>query len=80
MTTYVVVKKTDNVHQGLKFYVNGKYRFRDELLKVPGVDLLTRARVVEKHRRHKKDYVDEIVAAGHAADLALGDPEEDQPS
>ena len=80
MTTYVVVKKTDNVHQGLKFYVNGKYRFRDELLKVPGVDLLTRARVVEKHRRHKKDYVDEIVAAGHGADLALGDPEEDQPS
>ena len=57
----------------------GSWRTRDQLLKVPGVDRLTRARVVEKHRRRKKDYIDEIVQHGYDAGLALGDPE-DQPS
>lgn len=80
MKAYPVIKMVDNVHQGEKYYVNGNYRFRDQLLKVPGVDLLTRAKVVAKHRQHKQNYIDEIVAEGYAADLALGEPEEDQPS
>ena len=77
MSVHPVVKLVDNVHQGEKYYVNGTYKFRDELLKVPGVDRLTRARVVQSHRQHKRDYVDSFAGG---ADLVLGDPEEDQPS
>lgn len=80
MKTYPVVRKIDNDHKGLRFYVNGKYRFRDQLLKVPGVDKISRARVVARHRQRKQDYVDEIVAEGFGADLALGEPDADQPS
>ena len=78
MKTYPVVKLVENVHQE-KYYVNGAWRFRDALLKVPGVDRLSRAKVVEKHRQRKADYVDELAQEGYGADLALGDPE-DQPS
>ena len=37
----------------------------DKLLKVPGVDAITRDAVTERHRAKKKDWVDEI------GDLAL---------
>ena len=49
MRAYPVVKLVDNVHQE-KYYVNGQWRMRDKLLKVPGVDRLSRAEVVQKHR------------------------------
>jgi len=78
MKAYPVVKLVDTVHSE-KYYVNGAWRFRDQLLKVPGVDLVSRARVVQKHKSRKKDYVDELKQGGYGADLALGDPE-DQPS
>ena len=77
MKAYPVVHAVDNVHQE-KYYVNGEWRMRDKLLKVPGVDRTTRAEVVKKHRKRKKDYVDELAQEGFGADLALGDPE-DQP-
>ena len=48
-----------------KYYVGGKWRLRDKLLKVPGVDAITRDAVTRKHRLKKKDWVDEI------GDLAL---------
>jgi hypothetical protein len=79
LKAYPVVKLVDTVHSE-KYYVNGAWRFRDQLLKVPGVDMQSRARVVQKHKSRKKDYVDELQQAGYdAAALALGDPE-DQPS
>ena len=79
LKAYPVVKLVDTVHSE-KYYVNGAWRFRDQLLKVPGVDMQSRARVVQKHKNRKKDYVDELQQAGYdAAALALGDPE-DQPS
>ena len=78
MKAYPVVKLVENVHQE-KYFVGGAWRFRDALLKVPGVDRLSRARVVEKHRQRKANYVDELAQEGYGADLALGDPE-DQPS
>ena len=78
LKAYPVVKLVDTVHSE-KYYVNGAWRFRDQLLKVPGVDMVSRARVVQKHKRRKKDYVDELKQGGYGADLALGDPE-DQPS
>ena len=47
------------------YYVGGNWRTRDKLLKVPGVDALTRDAVTRKHRLKKKDWEDEI------GDLAL---------
>ena len=78
LKAYPVVKLVDTVHSE-KYYVNGAWRFREQLLKVPGVDMVSRARVVQKHKSRKKDYVDELKQGGFGADLALGDPE-DQPS
>ena len=77
LKAYPVVKLVDTVHSE-KYYVNGAWRFREQLLKVPGVDMVSRARVVQKHKSRKKDYVDELKQGGFGADLALGDPE-DQP-
>ena len=48
----------------------------DALLKVPGVDMVSRAIVVEKHRKRKRDYVDELQQGNYPVDLALGDPDE----
>jgi hypothetical protein len=58
----------------VKYYIGagGGWHWRDELLKVPGVDRLSHDRVVQKHRERHKNYKDEI------GDMALGDPE-DQP-
>jgi len=53
-----------NSHEGT-YYIGGKWRQRDKLLKVSGVDALTRDAVTRKHRLKKKDWVDEI------GDLAL---------
>ena len=75
MRAYPVVKIVDNVHVE-KYFVGGAYRQRDQLLKVPGVDQLSRAKVVEKHRTRKANYVDELAQGGYGADLALGDPED----
>ena len=57
-----VVKYNEHEH---KYYVGGKWRTRDKLLKVPGVDAITRDAVTRKHRLKKKDWVDQI------GDLAL---------
>ena len=59
---YTVVKL--NSHEGT-YYVAKKWRQRDKLLKVPGVDALTRDAVTRKHRLKRKDWEDEI------GDLAL---------
>ena len=48
-----------NEHED-KYYVGGKWRTRDKLLKVPGVDAITRDAVTRKHRLKKKDWVDQI--------------------
>ena len=53
-----------NSHEGT-YYVAKKWRQRDKLLKVPGVDALTRDAVTRKHRLKKKDFQDRI------GDLAL---------
>ena len=42
------------------YYVGGQWRQRDKLLKVPGVDALTRDAVNRKHRLKKKEWVSEI--------------------
>ena len=47
------------------YYVGGKWRQRDKLLLVPGVDALTRDAVNRRHRLKKKDWEDDI------GDLAL---------
>ena len=44
-----------NEHRDM-YYVAQKWRLRDKLLKVPGVDLITRDAVVAKHKKHKKDW------------------------
>ena len=77
MKAYRVTKIVDNVHQQ-KYFVHGAWRQRDQLLRVPGVDMTSRAVVVQKHRRRKKDFVDELKQEDYPADLSLGDPE-DQP-
>jgi len=77
MKAYRVTKVVENVHQE-KYFVHGAWRFRDALLKVPGVDMVSRAIVVQKHRRRKRDYVDELKQGDYPLDLALGDPD-DQP-
>jgi len=62
MFTVVKIKKYE-VHEGVydeKFYVGKAWRTRDKLLKVPGVDALTRDAVVKRHRLKKKDWVDKI--------------------
>jgi hypothetical protein len=62
MFTVVKIKKYE-VHEGVydeKFYVGKAWRTRDKLLKVPGVDALTRDAVVKRHRLQKKDWVDKI--------------------
>ena len=74
MRAYRVTKVVDNVHQE-KYFVHGEWRRRDQLLVVPGVDLKSRAVVVAKHRKRKKDYVDELKQDGYDTDLALGDPD-----
>ena len=48
---YPVVKYNENTE---KFYVAQKWRTRDKLLKVPGVDAITRDAVVKKHQKHKQ--------------------------
>ena len=53
-----------NEHED-KYYVGGKWRGRDKLLKVPGVDALTHDAVTRKHRLKKKGFEDLI------GDLAL---------
>ena len=50
---YTVVKYNDHTSQ---YYVGTKWRLRDKLLKVPGVDAITRDLVVSKHRQKKKDW------------------------
>ena len=47
---YSVVKIRDHPKTGVEYYVAGFYRGRDKLLKVPGVDAITRDRVIEMHR------------------------------
>jgi hypothetical protein len=54
---YPVVKI--NPHEDT-YYVAKKWRDRDKLLKVPGVDAITRDAVTARHRKKKKDWVDEI--------------------
>ena len=51
------------------YYVAQKWRDRDKLLKVPGIDRLTHDAVVSKHRERFAHYQDEI------GDMALGDPD-----
>ena len=46
------------------YYVGGAWRQRDKLLKVPGVDAITRDAVTRTHRLKKKDFEDRI---GHLA-------------
>ena len=53
MRAYRVTKVVDNVHQE-KYFVHGEWRRRDQLLVVPGVDMRSRAVVVAKHRKRKK--------------------------
>ena len=48
-----------NKHED-KYYVGGAWRFRDKLLKVPGIDKITHDAVVQKHRQRLKTYRDEI--------------------
>ena len=71
---YAVVKiKRHEVHEGVydeQYYVGKKWRTRDKLLKVPGVDAITRDAVTRKHRLKKKDFEDLI------GDLALGEEDE----
>ena len=43
-----------------KYYVAGKWRGRDKLLRVDGVDQATRAEVTRKHRLKKKGWEDKI--------------------
>ena len=50
---FPVVKYNENTDE---YYVAKKWRQRDKLLKVPGVDATTRDRVVAKHRQKKKDW------------------------
>ena len=38
------------------YYVGGSWRPRDQLLRVPGVDTLTRDKVLARHRRKKANY------------------------
>ena len=52
-----------NSHEGT-YYVGSKWRQRDKLLKVPGVDAITRDAVVRMHRLKKKGWEDQI---GHLA-------------
>ena len=59
---YPVVKF--NEHED-KYYVAQDWRYRDTLLRVPGVDATTRDAVTARHRQKKQDWVDEI------GDLAL---------
>ena len=59
---HTVVKYNEHTD---KYYVGSKWRTRDKLLKVPGVDALTRDAVTRRHRLKKKDWEDEI------GDLAL---------
>ena len=47
---YSVVKIRNHPKTGDEYYVAGFYRGRDKLLKVPGVDAITRDRVIERHR------------------------------
>jgi hypothetical protein len=47
---YSVVNIRDHPKTGVEYYVAGLYRGRDKLLKVPGVDAITRDRVIEMHR------------------------------
>ena len=59
----VVKTKRYEVHEGVydeKFYVGKAWRTRDKLLKVPGVDALTRDAVTKRHRLKKKDWVEKI--------------------
>ena len=53
-----------------KYYAGGAWHWRDELLKVPGIDRKTHDAVVAKHRLRHKGYKDEI------GDMALGDPDQ----
>ena len=50
---YPVVKYNETTEN---YYVAKKWRGRDKLLKVPGVDAITRDAVVAKHRQKKKDW------------------------
>ena len=52
---YPVVKFNENTD---KYYVAQRWRLRDKLLKVPGVDAITRDAVVAKHKKHKKDWTE----------------------
>ena len=52
---YPVVKFNEHTD---KYYVAQKWRLRDKLLKVPGVDAITRDKVVAKHKKHKKDWTE----------------------
>ena len=52
-----VVNYNKDINQ---YYVAGRNRFRDQLLKVPDVDEETNARVNARHRKQKKDWGDKI--------------------
>ena len=47
---YSVVKIRDHPKTGIQYYVAGFYRARDKLLKVPGVDAITRDKVRDLHK------------------------------
>ena len=50
---YPVVKVNPHTN---KYYVGKKWRLRDKLLKVPGVDALSRDAINARHRAQKKDW------------------------
>ena len=52
---YPVVKYNEHT---LKYYVAKKWRLRDKLLKVPGIDAITRDKVNARHRSQKKDWAE----------------------
>ena len=56
---YPITRMVNNAYQE-KYFVHGEWKMRDELLYIPGVDMESRKVVVEKHRKRKKTYVDEL--------------------
>ena len=51
------------IHDG-RYYVARAWRTRDKLLKVPGVDAITRDKVAETHLKRKTKFTKKIEAAG----------------